>query len=402
MNWDRYAARHLPNDTITVALSDEAFTTVFGDPGFPIDARGGNDTLTATIVGGHSFVTMVGEDATMEGHSHGGNDSLVANMEGFESGVVLIGDAQSMFDHATGGNDTLHAEATNSIFSGIELYGDAGSDMSGHTEGGNDSLTALIGSRSLNLFGGDAGGSMTDDAHGGNDTLDVTQDNLFGGAELCGDAVGSMSGNARGGNDQLTFTMGSDAQVGSALLSGDAGSSMTDNARGGNDILTVIVNGDPSTASMTLVGDAPRMSGSAHGGNDVLNGGARDDFLYGDALSYAPSAPGSITGGSDVLNGGGGNDRLWGGPNDDMFVFKTGSGMDVINDFDQGNLAVGSTAPEHDVIDVRNYGFASWAALSGLISDDSSANAVIHLTATDTITLNGVHSAALHAADFLI
>jgi Ca2+-binding RTX toxin-like protein len=211
-----------------------------------------------------------------------------------------------------------------------------------------------------------------------------------------------MSGNTRGGNDILTYTIGIDAQVTGGTLSGDAGTSMTDNAVGGNDILTVVVNGDPSSVSTGLYGDAPSMSGSAHGGNDVLNGGARVDSLYGDAGSYAPSAPGSITGGRDVLDGGGGNDRLWGGPNNDSFVFKTGSGMDVINDFDQGNLAVGSTAHEHDVINVQDYGFANWAALSSLISDDSSGNAVVHLTASDTITLIGVHTAALHPTDFII
>jgi len=46
---------------------------------------------------------------------------------------------------------------------------------------------------------------------------------------------------------------------------------------------------------------------------------------------------------------GGPNDQLWGGPNDDTFKFNFGAGNKVIHDFDQGNLAVGSTAPEHDV-----------------------------------------------------
>ena len=50
----------------------------------------------------------------------------------------------------------------------------------------------------------------------------------------------------------------------------------------------------------------------------------------------------SITGGTDTLNGGAGDDQLWGGPNDDNFVFDVGSGNDTINDFNQGNLVVGS------------------------------------------------------------
>jgi hypothetical protein len=135
MNLERFTMRHLPNDTITVTVSDMESTTAFGDPGFTLDARAGNDTLTATILGGNSFVTLVGEDATLNGHSHGGNDSLAVNLDGFNSGAVLVGDAQSMSDHARGGNDTLHAEAKNSIFSGLELYGDAQNDMSGDARG---------------------------------------------------------------------------------------------------------------------------------------------------------------------------------------------------------------------------------------------------------------------------
>jgi Ca2+-binding RTX toxin-like protein len=211
-----------------------------------------------------------------------------------------------------------------------------------------------------------------------------------------------MTDNAVGGNDNLTFTATADAQVGGGRLSGDSGTSMSDNTQGGDDILTAIVNGEPAALSASLVGDAPTMSGSAHGGNDTLNGASTPDRLWGDAMSYAPSAPGSITGGTDVLNGGGGNDNLWGGPNNDTFVFNAGSGADVIQDFDQGNLAVGSTALEHDVIDVAAYGFTDWTTLSSLISDNSSGDAVIHLSANDTITLNGVRTADLNATDFIV
>ncbi|MBH5386257.1 hypothetical protein [Bradyrhizobium diversitatis] len=70
--------------------------------------------------------------------------------------------------------------------------------------------------------------------------------------------------------------------------------------------------------------------------------------------------------------------------------------------FNQGNIIVGSTAIEHNLIDVRDYGLADWTALKSLISDDSSGNAVIHLTASDSITLHGVHTADLHATDFIV
>lgn len=144
------------------------------------------------------------------------------------------------------------------------------------------------------------------------------------------------------------------------------------------------------------------MSGNAHGGNDILTGGVTNDFLYGDAKAYAPATPGSITGGRDILNGGAGNDQLSGGGNSDTFVFNTGSGNDLITDFDQGNKAVGSTATEHDLINLHDYGFTDWTALSSLISDNAAGDAVVHLSASDTITLDGVQAANLHPTDFLI
>jgi hypothetical protein len=84
-------------------------------------------------------------------------------------------------------------------------------------------------------------------------------------------------------------------------------------------------------------------------------------------------------------------------------VFNFGSGNDTINDFNQGNLAVGSAATEHDLINVQAYGFSNWNTLHDAISDDVvSGDAVIHLSATDSITLVGVHTANLHQTDFII
>ena len=37
-----------------------------------------------------------------------------------------------------------------------------------------------------------------------------------------------------------------------------------------------------------------------------------------------------------------------------------------------------------------------------VISDDVNGNAVIHLSATDSITLVGIHTADLHQTDFII
>ena len=234
---------------------------------------------------------------------------------------------------------------------------------------------------------------MCDSARGGSDTLTVTNSGDSSQADLFGDAH-TMDGSVQGGNDTLTVT---NAGLGShADLYGDA-VELENNPQGGNDLLTATDSGLGSSA--TLFGDASIFNNfSAHGGNDTLIGGVGNDTLYGDAKTYV--APGSFTGGTDILNGGAGNDQLWGGPNDDTFVFNVGSGNDTINQFNRGNSAVGSTATEHDVIDVHAYGF-SWSDLQTKFSEVS-GNAVIQLSANDSINLVGVDFNDLHQTDFII
>ncbi|WP_347338735.1 calcium-binding protein [Bradyrhizobium nanningense] len=393
--------RHMPNDTIFVSVGSQELVLVFGDPGLPVDGRGGNDSMIATVDGGPSTLLLVGDDEDLQGRSHGGNDHFVADVVGFGVYVTVDGDARTMSGHAHGGNDVLNVDATDSIYTSTSLFGDAEMAMTGETRGGNDVITGTMGDRAYGTFVGDAGTTMNDDTRGGNDIINVTQAGVYGAASISGDALIDMSGEARGGNDILIYTIGTEARSGGAFMVGDA-DYLSDNARGGDDVLVAAVDGNPDSTSIAMFGDASNMSGSAHGGNDILVGSARGDWLYGDAHIYAPAVDGSITGGRDLLNGGGGNDQLWGGPNNDLFVFEAGSGQDLINDFDQGNKAGGSTAPEYDVIDVHAYGFADWAALKSLISDDSVGNAVIQLTANDTITLEGIHAADLTARDFIV
>ena len=393
--------RHMPNDTIITNVGSQELVLIFGDPGLATDGRGGNDKMIATVDGGPSTLLLVGDDEDLRGQSHGGNDHFVADAMGFGVYVTVDGDARTMSGQAHGGNDVLDVDATDSIYTTTSLFGDAEMAMTEEARGGNDVIIGTMGDRAYGTFVGDAGTTMNDDTRGGNDIINVTQSGVYGAASISGDALIDMRGEARGGNDILIYTIGTEARSGGAFMVGDA-DYMSGNARGGDDVLIATVDGNPDSTSITMFGDASNMSGSAHGGNDILVGSERGDWLYGDAHIYAPAVDGLITGGRDLLNGGGGNDQIWGGPNNDLFVFGIGSGQDVINDFNRGNEAAGSTAPEHDVINVQGYGFADWAALKSLISDDGSGNAVIHLTANDTVTLEGVHAADLHAGDFIV
>lgn len=393
--------RHMPNDTIIVSVGSEELVIAFGDPGLPVDGRGGNDVMIATVDGGPSSLLFVGDEETLAGRSHGGNDLLVATVEGRLLYTDLYGDALILSDQAHGGNDLLHVEASNATFANVYLSGDAGLVMTGDARGGNDLISAEMGDRSYGQFSGDSGGLMSGNARGGNDIVSVVQAGPSGNVVMSGDTLVSMIGDARGGDDVLIYRVGVGAQSGGASLFGDS-FYMNDNTSGGDDILIATVDGNPNTTSIVLVGDAAEMTGNAQGGNDILYGSDRGDFLYGDARTYNPFVGGAIAGGRDVLTGGGGNDQLWGGPNNDLFAFNAGSGQDVVNDFNQGNKAAGSTAAEHDVIDLHAYGLAGWTELKSLISDDGAGNAVIQLTANDTITLDGVHAADLTARDFIV
>lgn len=328
---------------------------------------------------------------------------MFADIGGGWNTALVVGDAQSMIDDANGGNDTIVADAHGTVYTTVSAFGDVAGDMSGNAQGGHDDITGSIGWRGgANQFAGDAGGSMIDTSHGGNDALDVSVLTMDGGATVSGDAIGALRGLAQGGNDNMTVTLNGDSAIAGATLSGDSSTSLMDLTQGGDDVLTVKIEGQYADAVSSVYGDAPTMAGHSHGGNDILNGAVGRDFMYGDAGIYEPATPGSITGGSDTLNGGAGDDWMWGGGNSDFFAFSTGSGNDTIADFDQGNKAVGSTAAEHDLIDVQDYGFADWAALSSLISDNASGDAVIHLSSNDSITLDGIHAANLHPTDFII
>ncbi|MBZ9771578.1 beta strand repeat-containing protein, partial [Mesorhizobium sp. CO1-1-8] len=99
--------------------------------------------------------------------------------------------------------------------------------------------------------------------------------------------------------------------------------------------------------------------------------------------AYAPGSPIFAWSGDDVLTGSSGND---------LFVFSQPIGADTVHNFD--------TAA--DQIDLIGYnGLADFADLQTHIADDAHGNAVITLGDGQSITLDGVHSGALTAGNFV-
>jgi len=99
-------------------------------------------------------------------------------------------------------------------------------------------------------------------------------------------------------------------------------------------------------------------------GDDVIYGTGRNEHLFnqnGDALLYGGGGNDQIWAGegNDILDGGPGNDRLYGEAGNDTYIFRRGSGQDIIVDADPtpnntDTIWLGSNLTPEDVILRRN------------------------------------------------
>ncbi|MCJ1888024.1 retention module-containing protein [Pseudomonas sp. LA21] len=160
--------------------------------------------------------------------------------------------------------------------------------------------------------------------------------------------VGDKGGTAQPlGNDHLVGGAGNDILFGDSIntdnLSWAGHAAGTHNGAGLQglvDYLTATNGGTaPSTAQLLnyIAAHAPELSavGDSIGGNDILEGGAGNDLMFGQ-------------GGNDKLIGGPGDDIMYGGTGADEFIWKAGdTGHDVIKDF---NIAEGDTLNLTDLL----------------------------------------------------
>jgi Ca2+-binding RTX toxin-like protein len=358
-----------------------------------------NDTLYGANIVANAFDAGDGADAIF---GFGGSDRLIGGfgndeIDGGTGSDILYGDVQTL--SGTGGNDLIrgfspgaagNTEAdNNTIFGDAEFVKDifdvrpfGGADT---IYGGNGSDTIYGDARSVIEESGFVrsvtGGSDWIDGGGGNDliygdfaTAGVVAKGVFGAADTIfgGDGNDEIWGDgpgARGANDVIAGGAGDDVIYGDGIPGGGFGIHF------------------PPAHFVVFAGK----------GNDIIDGGDGDDTIYGDS----PSTGVLGGGGDDSITGGRGNDTLYGdgqitddssGAGHDNFIFAQMSGVDVIKDFRTFGVA--------DEIDLQAYHFAGFGSLA--IADDVNGNAVISLTTTDTITLQGVHAASLSAVDFIL
>jgi Ca2+-binding RTX toxin-like protein len=308
---------------------------------------------------------------------------LYANIEN----LTLASGAGSLFGVGTAAANALTGNEGDNL-----LLGGAGDDLLHGLAGGDilygeSGLDSLLGGDGVDyLFGGADGdvldgGNVTDAIYGedGDDTLiggsDFATDIMVGGAG--NDAHYANSG--LGDYDILNGGAGDDSyhvDTPDDIIYEGAGQGIDTvyaNIAGAGyylwaEVENAVLQGNTPFAAGNELGNALTVSAAetwllGNGGNDILNGMAGNDVLFGD------------------LPGGIGQDR---------FVFEPGTGADVIGDFHLGE----------DKIDLSAYGL-SFAQLQTLFVQNGGAGA-IQLTNGDVVMLQGVTMSQLSASDFIL
>ncbi len=118
--------------------------------------------------------------------------------------------------------------------------------------------------------------------------------------------------------------------------------------------------------------------------SSTLPDGSISSFSFADNLeAYSAGSPIFALSGDDHLSGAGA---------DDLFVFSQPIGVDIVYNFNAASDKI-------DLIGFNNV--KSFSDIQANLADDAHGNAVITVGAGETITLQGVHAAALNATDFV-
>ena len=111
-----------------------------------------------------------------------------------------------------------------------------------------------------------------------------------------------------------------------------------------------------------------------------MNGGGGNDRMLGDAGDDIMSGGNGI----DRMTGGSGNDNLTGGNGADIFVFRDGSEMDTITDFEIGIDRLFIDAVLTDGNYDANHTIATYCTLNG-------TDAIFDFGGGDIIVLNNIN-----------
>ncbi|SEA82077.1 Ca2+-binding protein, RTX toxin-related [Desulfuromusa kysingii] len=260
---------------------------------------------------------------------------LIRTYEGEDSLFGLAGD-----DWLLGGSDTDYLEGGDG---NDVLYGGEGNDQLGGGAG-NDTLIGGTGN-DIYVYGEGNGADTINNSGGGVDWLlftdGVTSDRLTY-LQNGDDLIIRVDGDE---TTQITVTdwfTGSDYQIAYIQPDGENGipaAQIETLLSGGTTDFDTVVEG--TAAAEQLVGSAGKDQLNGYAGDDQLFGlDGADELNAGDGADYLDGGAGddiqSGGAGDDQLGGDAGNDTLIGGTGDDIYVYRSGSGADTIDNSDGG------------------------------------------------------------------
>jgi Ca2+-binding RTX toxin-like protein len=344
-----------------------------------IDGDGGNDTITGT--GADDVIRGACGNDTVKGGE--GNDTFLV------SGTTSCGfEGRDAYDGGSG-EDSINAVGDN-VDIGVKSF-DASSGIEIIDAGAVTGTARLLGDGSANVLdfsGVKIVGTVTIDGDGGNDTITGTGGNdVIRGA--CGDDT------VKGGEGDDTFLVSGTTSCGFEGRDAYDGGSGTDTLRAVGDDVDIGVKDFRPSNNMEII-DAGAVTGTARLFGDwsanVLDfSGVK---IVGTVTIDGDGGNDTITGTTrgDIIVGGRGNDVLTGGKGWDTFVYRWSDGDDSITDFTIGTDG-------HDVIDLREMGFGSFADLT--FGADSAGYVQIDF-GRDEITLVGLVDATVLNADVIL
>ncbi|QOZ32426.1 S-layer family protein [Bradyrhizobium sp. CCBAU 53421] len=409
------------NDTVTLDAS------AGGLPPVALDGGAGNDTavidgedaaevFTITANGSHvslnrtspdPFAVDIGTTENLVLHAGGGDDIITAG-NGLAPLISLTLDGGDGNDTITGGDgsDLLIGGNGNDVVTGgrgndTALLGNGDDTYIWNPGDGSDMVEGGAGTDTLQFNGANIAENIDISANGSRvrmtrDVANVTMD-LNG--------IEKIAFHALGGADHVTIhdLAGTDVKQVLVDLSSPANSGTGDGAAdtvtvegtGGIDRITVTQSGgtilvDGLPAEVSILGQ------EAANDSLIINGFGGADNIDASGLG-AGSIKLTIDGGAgdDVIVGSAGNDLIRLGAGDDTYVFKAGSGSDVITDFIAG-------AGTDDRIDLRSFKAAGIHDLAAVLAlaTQAGADTVIDFGG-NILTLDNVTKTDLSDDDFI-
>ncbi len=393
--------------TDTLASIESVMGSAFNDV---LIGRGADDILAGGaggdyLIGGAGNDTLMGGTGTpntLQGGS--GNDTYFVSAAG-DSVIEFAGEGDDWVQ-TTLATYTLSANVESLSYIGLGSFTGTGNALDNAIFGGNGNDTLAGGGGNDRLQGNlgndtylvDAGDNVVEFAGEGTDTVRTALAAYTLGANvenLTYTGSGSFTGNGNALDNVIIGGTGGDYLIGGAgndTLTGGTGTANTLQGGTGNDTYVVGAIGDSviefagegidivqtALAAYTLRANVENLTYTGSG-NFAGSGNALDNIIVGGT-------------GNDTLTGGIGNDTLSGGLGDDHFVFANGDGFDTVTDFTPGNAS-------NDILDLRGYGIASFAALQPLMHQ-AGADTLIAFDAYNHITLHNVTLSQLNAGDF--